>query len=654
MKADPAVIAAQNRRKIEKDHRRKHYHDMQVQGTNNSSIVSKRSVEMIYNPIMEPKSKEWFKHFVPKAKRRSPAINRGYWIRMETIKEMVERILAEYPNESVRVVNLGCGFDPLPFQLLDNSDTTTSFDFYDFDYPELVQRKLTAIKDTPDILDVIGPQNSLEHLQSLGVVLATDSYKLVGCDLKNTAMYEKQIHELLLGPGATIFIAEVSLAYMKPEHANPVISILSSLPNSHFLVLEQIMPAGENHFFAQKMLYHFDHLRSPLQCVQTYSTKDKQRKRFEQYFPNVSTVDMFESWQQLVSPEKKELIETVEHFDEWEEFVVFCQHYVVIHATNSHHKILKETTAMDDLSLGHPLKIDIVSKEMELKFPAACETENGVYVHGGMWQTRNDDLLFLEDAISKKIDVGNGPSARMCHTVTSLQNGTLLLVGGRTRPGTVLRDVWLYDESSKTWTNVGELEEYDLVRHSAAFAGEGRVIAFASGKFILLTVNDGKLTVEELSLNIRVPAIKSCGFAYDPQRNVGYIVGGISDATQPTFNEQVYQFSVDVASKFVTIETIMTSALTARSGCAISISDSKLYVIGGVGEQLTNQNTTIVLVNTATKETTAVPISDHIWKSFPVFIGFQWTGSMVIGGGAVCYSFGSVYNPIYRISLPEA
>ena len=95
-KSKPELDASQlarQRKKIEKDRRRKQYDDLQVQGTNNSSIVSKRSVEMLYTNKLEPEMGEWFKHFVKKGKRRSPAINRGYWIRMETIKQMVTRII---------------------------------------------------------------------------------------------------------------------------------------------------------------------------------------------------------------------------------------------------------------------------------------------------------------------------------------------------------------------------------------------------------------------------------------------------------------------------------------------------------------------------------------------------------------------------------
>lgn len=649
-KQNQAAVAAQNKRKIEKDKRRKHYHDLQVQGTNNSSIVSKRSVEMIYNGIMAPEAKEWFKHFVPKAKRRSPAINRGYWIRMESIKQMILRILQHYAH--VRVVNLGCGFDPLPFQLL--ADMDDKFEFFDFDYPELVQRKMDMIKGSAEILEVIGESTDVPNAKDLGVYMATKSYKLIGCDLKNTTKYKHQINELCKGDGASIFIAEVSLAYMKPEHANPVVEILSELSDSHFLVLEQIMPSGEDHFFAQKMLYHFDHLRSPLQCVNQYSTKDKQRKRFQQYYSNVAVVDMFESWQQLVLDEKKRQIDTVEHFDEWEEFIVFCQHYVVIHATNTNTNILVESAEDQNLDIAQQLDIKLIEnkKPLDLKFPAVCESAKGVYVHGGMWQTRNDELLQLGESSSIPVELHKKPLARMCHTLTSLQDGRLLLVGGRTRPGTVLNDVWLFSENERAWLEVASLDDLDLTRHRTVSLGPGSVLLFSNGKFVLLTVDEhNKLTSALLSSTDVIPNVKSCGLSYDLETNRGFIVGGTSDIIAPTFNDTIYEFSLDLAAKTVLITLRIGSKISARLGCVAHYTNGKLFIIGGVGQTLTNQNTTILVMDTSSHCIRGVPISNEIWKSYPVLVGFGLAGSTLIGGGAVCYSFGSAYNPTYIVNF---
>ena len=75
-----------------------------VIGTNNSSIVSKRSVERIFYD--EP---HFFRYFVKKPQRRSPLINRGYWLRMCAINAEVERFLNEKSSSKKVIMNLGCG-----------------------------------------------------------------------------------------------------------------------------------------------------------------------------------------------------------------------------------------------------------------------------------------------------------------------------------------------------------------------------------------------------------------------------------------------------------------------------------------------------------------------------------------------------------------
>lgn len=73
--------------------------------TNNSSIASKRSVEMIYYP--QP---HFFRYFVKKPQRRSPIINRGYWLRMHAMAETVRQFMEKAPVDKPKfVLNLGCG-----------------------------------------------------------------------------------------------------------------------------------------------------------------------------------------------------------------------------------------------------------------------------------------------------------------------------------------------------------------------------------------------------------------------------------------------------------------------------------------------------------------------------------------------------------------
>nr|POE71959.1 trna wybutosine-synthesizing protein 4 [Quercus suber] len=79
--------------------------DAFIMDTNNSSIVSKRSVEKLYYS----RDPEYFRYFVSKFKRRSPLINRGYWLRMKAIEHTVTRFLAEKTAKRKVIINLGCG-----------------------------------------------------------------------------------------------------------------------------------------------------------------------------------------------------------------------------------------------------------------------------------------------------------------------------------------------------------------------------------------------------------------------------------------------------------------------------------------------------------------------------------------------------------------
>lgn len=638
----------QNRRKIEKDRRKKNYHDVQVQGTNNSSIVSKRSVEMLYNTILEPHGHQWFLHFVPKAKRRSPAINRGYWVRMESIYQSVVRIQAHH-GACVQAVNLGCGFDPFAFKML--ATASDNYVFFDLDYPALVLKKLAMIQASPEIMAVIGEVQPIsDEDRALGLVLSTDKYKLVGCDLKNVQLYQQQLERLMTRDKPSIFIAEVSLAYMKPEHANPVVALLAQLPDCHVLVLEQILPAGANHFFAQKMLYHFNHLTSPLQCVEKYCTKDKQAARFRQYLPHVEVVDLFESWNELVSDHLKGRVQAVEDFDEWEEFIIFCQHYVVIHATNSDLTLFGSRCHLNNdihTTLAKPPKRDISMARCPsppAKFPAACEGDLGIYSFGGMHQSRMDSMVRLpNEVITSQVT----PPARMCHTLTRIGKDHLLLVGGRARPGCNLRDVWLYHEKSRLWSQQRDLES-GLSRHSAVALGERSVLVFHRGIFSKFEMAE---TLKHKRLNClhEPPLLISAGMVYCPARNVGYLVGGMVNDTVPDINSTLYRFQLD--GDLVVISALEDCIEFCRIGCMARLSGSALYIIGGAGHRLQNQQTTVVRYDTEEKELTEMRISDDIWDKGPVFIGSCLAGDAIVGGGAVCYSFGSSYNDGYLASF---
>ncbi|KAK6457570.1 carboxymethyltransferase [Scheffersomyces xylosifermentans] len=677
-KLDPNQLARQ-RKKIEKDRRRKQYDDLQVQGTNNSSIVSKRSVEILYTNRLEPQMGEWFKYFVKKGKRRSPAINRGYWIRMESIKQMILRIVDNNIGKKVHIVNLGCGFDPLPYQLLHlqaNKGKESKLHFLDLDYPELVQNKLGMINESPEILKVIGKQNLDENLKKNGVVMSTDTYKLIGCDLKNTKLYEDQLNQLLGDDpnSIKIFVAEVSLAYMKPEFANPVISISSKLPNSHFLILEQILPNTKYNSFATKMMYHFGHLRSPLQCVETYPTKEDQIKRFKEYYCQVEIKNLFENWLFLIDDKQKALVEEIEEFDEWEEFIIFCQHYVIVHSTNMDstqlvYKDIGDNYRQDSLEIDPQVKFTLdtkVDKEiLELKFPAVCSlNDKQILVHGGLRQTRSNEQFVYDRELEQveKVEFQGEISPRMCHTLISTDNNNAVLIGGRTRPGVHLKDI--YKLQGQKWVKSVDLP-CGRSRHAVVKLNESEVLIFGG-----LSVEDESKEELFLVYNVNTEAIKplkdssglvknllSCAMTYNGE--YGLIMGGMANQRIPIVNNKLYKFTIK--DDTISTEVFQEGHLFARIGAQVQfIEHDKIVIIGGISTtEVFNDYNNIITYDLQSLQVRGVEIPLEIRKTFPpIFIGFgcgkqtREDGKKIItilGGGAVCYSFGSCYNAVYNI-----
>lgn len=675
-------------RKIEKDKRKRQYHDLQVQGTNNSSIVSKRSVEMIYTSKLLPDLTPWFEIFVPKGKRRSPAINRGYWLRMESIKQHILKIVAQHPSQHIQVINLGCGFDPLPFQMLEEFPDF-NIEFIDFDYPELVTNKFHMIEASEKIMLVIGESCKSKSL----VLLSSSTYKLIGCDLKNDKLYQELLLLVTKQASIKIFIAEVSLAYMKYEDANKVIAISSGVENSHFVILEQLLPAGKHHSFAQKMLYHFEHLSSPLQCVEKYPTKADQISRFREYYPYVEIEDLFGNWNLLVDDDLKAEISRIEQFDEWEEFIVFCQHYAIVHATNEANSMVyrqmgrssephvtnAHTTVNADASLNAEVDATIIfdvngnflraNKLLELKFPAVCHYQQYALVHGGLSQTRSGELLACDvetGAMTKVQMETTGPVPRMCHTLTNVGDD-VILIGGRGRPGQAFKDVYRVhlDNNLKGWYEKLPDLPQERYRHSSVAISATQILIFGglqeehddAAKFIVYDKKTGQSTAYKPTLDI--PNMMSCGLDYDIDSNVGYLSGGLISEIMPLVNNILYQFKVDFSDCKIVLQTVWQHDVLSRIGCQVKIiNQHKAMIIGGVSSKaLLNAQTSIVTFDTKPMALGLVHINAEVWEKYPPTLigsGIVSTNNLrvaIIGGGSVCYSFGSTYNSVYTVSM---
>lgn len=671
-----------------KQERRKKYADLAIQGTNNSSIASKRSVELLYLPKLTSannfqmnKNKElleYFKYFVPKKIKRSPCINRGYWLRLFAIRSRLNSIIEQIPqNKKVVVINLGCGYDPLPFQLLDTSNVHSQqyhdrVSFIDVDYSDLLKIKIELIKTIPELSKIIGLAEDDEYIDTSNVdVLTTPNYQARPCNLNDSVMFSALLNECQLNDPNIIkvFIAEVSLAYMKPDRSDSIIDACSKMENSHFIILEQLIPKGPFEPFSKQMLAHFKRNDSPLQSVLTYNTIDSQVERFNGLgFPHVNVGDMFQLWESADEMTKKELLE-VEPFDELEEFHLFCHHYVLCHATNN-----------TQFSFTHGFKFDRPISEAELvvdrnyqlleyecainrRFGDAAVCGDDIFYVGGSNPYRVNEILQLSisndkmniqtiEPISNEL-----PLARMCHTLTSFCGSSqLLLVGGRKAPHQGLSDNWIFDTKTNEWSMVQKLS-HTRFRHSACNLSDDSVLIFGGVTKgpVMLRYDANEQAFQDITPKDAFfqHSLVSAGLAFNPVSKQGVILGGgFKDQTTVSDKAIVYRYDAENATGPITVIKEIQHPLLQRYGSKIKyLSSGKLLIVGGTSpSRLFDHTNSIITLDLQNETVKSIPIPIRIWEDHSLMLsGFNLVSTAedvvhIIGGGATCYGFGSVTN----------
>lgn len=207
--------------------------DEAIIGTNDYSIVSKRSVEKLYYQN-EP---EFLRPFVDKYKRRAPLINRGYWLRMRAIENAVKNFLNEETGKSKAIVNLGCGYEPLPFRMLwKYSSQCRNVRFVDVDYPQLMRKKVEVIRKNNLFSDLLSTHQPVDEVEtSSGVMLNDEMYCAVGCDLGNVLSLDRIFRtELQMDTCSILFIGEVSIVYMEVQKADDLIAWASKFTDGKY------------------------------------------------------------------------------------------------------------------------------------------------------------------------------------------------------------------------------------------------------------------------------------------------------------------------------------------------------------------------------------------------------------------------------------
>ncbi|ORY09672.1 hypothetical protein BCR34DRAFT_367310 [Clohesyomyces aquaticus] len=665
--------------------------DESIMNTNDSSIVSKRSVSKLYFP----KEPDFYQPFVTKFVRRNPLINRGYWLRMHAVEQVVRQFLEEELERPKVIVNLGCGYDPLPFQIWHRYPTICeNVMFVDVDYPDLIKRKRDRMLTSNLLRDEL-LQTNLRPAKD-PVYLCSDRYLALGCDLRDLQTLEQVLKtECGTADPSFLFVAEVSITYMPTSDSDALIRWASTLTEARFCLLEQYLPQGPDHPFAMTMLKHFNKLHTPIHAVNQYPSLAQQESRFiELGWSNLqASRNLWGLWgdEDFTPAEIRRSLDKVEPFDEWEEFALFAGHYFLLVASNGTSNLPKPVNRLtgfqpDELytdnanarriSLAHHYEFpesNMVSRRFGV---AIALDDNTIALHGGQGPQSRLGSIDVLSRNGSNFDRQILPSieARICHTMTSLNTNETLMVGGRKSPSLALNDCWIL--KSGLWQREESLEP-GRFRHSSVKVsispnepGSKAVLVYGGKTSDGIVLEDwclwrsghgwNKLSSTTPRPQARFGATLSTSTS-SPSR--GILMGGMdADGTilddvwewELTSGPEVYLKFVDLTPR---IKALSLSPSYARFGAYLVPFGESLLLFGGVSKnEITSVQDDFMLISEvpdfvvhrsilSTKTTgTQLLVAASV-------VAVSKDEILILGGGAVCFSMGSFLNKGGYISL---
>lgn len=317
---------------------------VQVAGTNDYSIHSKASI--VAKGYVEDPFLNWFVGGDQwSSNRRSPIINRGYYVRHRALEFGFRKALAS--SSSNVVISLGAGFDTSALRYHKEAF------FIELDYPAVCRRKADILAEDDRLAKVLQcSSNELIFSNNSNCFITSPRYLLLGVDLRQpenvvkTLVEEKVLEKVLLTSKSSsinfILLNECSLCYIAQEDADALLAKmldfltdkLSPERKVTFTYLGYEMLASETSTpdYGQFLLCHFDAMGAG---ILTFLREAEINERFlikRLHFDELEMINMKTFWRgpQLNGNEtERKRIRSLEPFDEFEELDSVCSSYAL-------------------------------------------------------------------------------------------------------------------------------------------------------------------------------------------------------------------------------------------------------------------------------------------------------------------------------------
>jgi tRNA wybutosine-synthesizing protein 4 len=455
------------------------------------------------------------------------------------------------------------------------------------------------------------------------------------------------------------------------------------------------------------MLKHFEKLRTPLRSIHKYPSLNSQNQRFSDAgWDEVTSVNLWELWSDpgFLAPSQRLRLDSIEPFDEWEEFALFAAHYFLLTARikpeprekpDSAEVEAKSATSIrtasdPDTPVGtYGLKHVEFPKSQGLRRNGTLwglpdetgQDDTAVAHHGGMTCAGRtaSSIVYRKSISGSGLDASRLPPlripARQCHTITKLRNGDSILIGGRTSPSAAMQDCYMHTKSG--WEPIQDLP-CPRFRHSAAAVLLPDLIPG-------ILVVGGKSATDHVEHDVllwdRAAGWRTLQvFRHGPQPGFGTTFIALGDGfgilsggmradgvvLQDTWKWKfVYRYEQIVAITFTPCSLKIDAGaelFVGRFGASYSLVNGQLLLIGGISSSGCIRNACEILSVDVSNLPDAEAKSEYSLRVSIVdpernanaprllLVGHASLACtnnevLIAGGGAVCFSFGTYWNP---------
>jgi len=268
---------------------------------------------------------------------KAPEMSRGYFTRVHAIRNLLDKFL-DATKLQCQIINIGAGFDTLFFNLEQNNRLPVKY--IEIDFGQTCKMKTRIIRSNKSLLNSISKHHQAESSPNADFIadnteLFTKCYNLLSVDLRNLTHLDAKLSQCDSDASLPTFvIAECVLVYMATEHSDNLLKFLSA-KFAHCAIVNYEQ-CNLNDKFGEIMLENMEMRSCKLLGTDACQSKDAQIERFKRNgFTNCKIMDLTCYYRNVLTPEERRRIESIEFLDEAELLFQLLDHYAVSFALKS-------------------------------------------------------------------------------------------------------------------------------------------------------------------------------------------------------------------------------------------------------------------------------------------------------------------------------